>query len=538
MSNCGLKSLEQMATLKSVSMYSLIHLAKDNGINLYFCKAEPEQFMQVVRPAIFHQKNHFVFVANGEKMPPGEYDGYVLTPKPINEPLSHSLARRVRGSKKGGDILGPIIQGAGIVIGNIIAPGVGGALAGGALGLAMGVHRATGGAGFSGNQKGEWWRIPLGAATGYTMGGGNIPGLESFSPAMQSGFLAAAGEIPGAIKSGNFMAPLTAGIGQYMGASALAGGQAGFKGATGNIGDKLWGAGQGAIKAITGGGGTPGGGIEIAGNTPSGYADSMRLTGAIPGRAPSGSLMNLPGIGQAGIISNPAAAAAGASTGGAFSLGKLLPGGGTSNLSWLGTAASALIPPPKLEGNIQDNYAKSAQYLGGDNYNALPSATRKQLEQYVNTPLDQLATQFTQGNDKALNNIDLQKQKAIDAIMVDYANRGQDPYSSTQAQQALTEINRQYDQAKAEVQQQIQNQAMNQAIEFKQQILEKSMEQGQFDYNAAMELATYIGRDQELKYAMDTKNHEQLQKVLAEIFSMGIGKSQSQTLGFNTGMYR
>ena len=63
MSNCfGLKALERITELKEVSMFTLIHLAKDNGLNLYFCKVEPDELVKVSRPAIFHQKNHFVFV--------------------------------------------------------------------------------------------------------------------------------------------------------------------------------------------------------------------------------------------------------------------------------------------------------------------------------------------------------------------------------------------------------------------------------------------------------------------------------------------
>ena len=151
----------------------------------------------------------------------------------------------------------------------------------------------------------------------------------------------------------------------------------------------------------------------------------------------------------------------------------------------------------------------------------MPNATRAQLEEYVNTPLDQLSQKFQTTDDMGLRQLEESKQKEIDALMSSYANYGQDPYTSTQAQQQLTEINRQYDQAIAEYQQQLQNQGMQQAIQFKQQMLQTSMQQGNFDYEAAMELATYMGRDQELKYAMETKNHEAMQDVLADIFSIG-----------------
>lgn len=524
MSNCGLKSLEQMAALKTVSMYSLIHLAKDNGINLYFCKAEPDQYMQVARPAIFHQKDHFVFVANGEPMPAGEYDGYVLTTKPINEPLSHSFAKRIRGQKNTLTALSPILTGVASFVNPVLGAAVGAGLAG------YNASKAPGGLGKN------WWQIPLGGATGYLQGasGGTTFGINN---AALAGGLAAAGQIPSAIKTGNWMAPVTAGIGQYIGAQAIGGAQQGFDAAQaagqGFFG-QLGGAAKGAINTITGGaqklaggGGTPGSGVEIAGKsavgaTPAGYGGSYTVPGignnvvGLPGGGGlagySAGALGLAGGGGA-AVATPGAASSG------FDLGKLIPGlSGQSPLGMLGTVASALLPPPKAP-SMSDSYSKAAQYLGTDNWNALPTATRNQLEQYVNTPLDQLATQFTQGNDKALNDLDLQKQKAIDAISTQYANYGQDPYTSTQAQQQITEITRQYDQAKAEVQQQIQNQGMQQAIDFKKEILKQSISQNQMDYTSFMELAQLYGMDEQANYAIQSKNYEAIQEVLARIFT-------------------
>lgn len=522
MSNCGLKSLEQMAALKSISMFSLIHLAKDNGLNLYFCKADPEQFVQVARPAIFHQKNHFVFVANGDPMPAGDYDGYVLTPKPINEPLSHSLAKRIRGQKKASQILGPVLTGVASFVNPMLGAAVGAGFAG------YNASKAPGGLGKN------WWQIPLGGATGYLQGasGGTTFGMDN---AMLAGGLAAAGQVPNAIKTGNWMAPLTAGIGQYAGAKFIGGAQGGFADAAGQgFMSQLGGAAKGGIQALTGGaeklagGGGTGGGVEIAGKgalgtTPAGYGGSYTVPGI------GGNVVGTPGIAGPvgfGASSYGAGGAAGLAGSGTPSIAKsifggLLPGSGgsgQSGMSWIGQAASALLPPPKAP-SMTDSYSKAAGYLGQDNWNALPTATRKELEQYVNTPLDQLATKFTQGNDKALNDLDLQKQKAIDAISAQYANYGQDPYTSTEAQQKITEITRQYDQAKAEVQQQIQNQGMQQAIDFKKQILQQSISQNQIDYNSFMELARLYGMDEQARYAMQSKNHEAMQEVLARIFT-------------------
>jgi hypothetical protein len=111
--------------------------------------------------------------------------------------------------------------------------------------------------------------------------------------------------------------------------------------------------------------------------------------------------------------------------------------------------------------------------------------------------------------------------------MTGYANAGIDPMNSSDAQARLTDINQSYDQAIAEYQQQIQNKAMEQAISFKKDMLSSAMQQGQFDYESAMELATYIGRDKEMQWALENKNYEALQGVLGEIFTLGLGQAKT-----------
>src|SRR3990167_640115 len=514
--NCGLTALEKITKLETASMFTLIHLAKDNGINLYFCNVEPEELVKVARPAIFHQDNHYVFVKDGDPMPAGDYDGYVLTPKPINEPLPYSLAKKIRGQKKASGFIAPVATGLGFLLGGPIGAGLAGAAVGGL--------KAGGVLGKEG--KGEWWRIATGGLSGATMG----------AAPLISGLSAAAGELPGAIKSGNWMAPIGAGLGQYGAATFAGGARAGLEGASGGIFNKLGGAAKGGIQALTGGaqrlaggGGTPGVsvGTEIArggiGTIPAGDGGSYTVPGignrvvGIPGIAgPSGysaGAMNLAG----GLKVSPTPGASGGNL-----LQNIFGGGASGGLSGkqlLGMGASSLISPPKLQGDITSNYSKAATYLGGENYKSLPSATRKQLEEYVNTPLDQLAGKFVTQNDKGMRLLEERHQEEKDQLLSQYANYGQDPYTSTEAQQRLTELDRQYDQAKGEYQQQIQNQAMQQAVSFKKEMLQNAMQQGQFDYESAMELATNLGRDQEMKFAFESKNYEMLQNLLAEIFS-------------------
>lgn len=529
--NCGIVALEEIKPVKSVSMFTLLHMARDNGINLYFCKIDQNQMMDVVRPAIFHQRDHFVTVKDGEVFPEGEYDGYVLTPKPINEPLPFSLAKKITGKGSSAKkLIGPIVTGVASVINPFLGAAVG-------AGFGYKAYKDSGSK--------EWWRIPLGAATGYLQG---IPGGSTFGigNAALAGGLAAAGEVPGAIKTGNWLAPVTAGLGQYAGANLIGGIQQGVSSAAPGLLSKIGGGVQGGVdfikggvQSLAGGGQAPGGGgIESAStalgsssaSTPAGYSGTYGIPGignkvvGLPGGVtPAGfTAENAASLAASGFTQPATAAGSGTS---AFSdvFKKLLPGGtsGSNPLKWLGAAASTAIQPPQLQTNTPENYSKAAEYLGIDQYKALPQATRTQLEEYVNTPLDQLAQKFYTPDDKGIRRLEEAKQQAIDSLQTQFANYGQDPYTSSDAQKRLNDVTTQYDQAIAEYEQQLQNQAMQQAIGFKKDMLSKAMEQGSFDYESAMDLATHIGKDQEMRYAMETKNYDALQSILAEIFSLG-----------------
>jgi len=505
-------------------MFTLIHLAKDNGLRLYFCKVEPDELVQVSRPAIFHQKDHFVFIKNGDPMPSGDYDGYVLTERPLNEPLPYSLAKKIRGRKNVGQILQPIAIGfaslVNPVLGTLVGAGFGAATAAGA---------------FGDQGEGEWWRIATGGLSGATAA--SSPFISAVS--------AAAGEVPGAIKSGNWMAPISAGLGQY-GSNLFAGGfgqgytsaptgssflgklSSGFQGGVGSITNK--------IQSLAGGT-TPGGGVELAPGstgipTPSGYSGTYTLPGI------GNKVVGIPGLAGPANLGGSASIFAGGGTTpqlpgspGGFDLSKILTG--ANGLKLLGAGLSTTIPKPELGGNATENLSKAAEYLGLDNFQALPQATRAQLDKYVNTSLADLSQEFYAPDDKGIRQLEERKQQSIDSLMVQYANYGQDPYSSTQARQELDNITTQYDQAIAEYQQQVQNQAMAKAIDFKLDILGKSMAQGNFDYESAMELATYMGRDNELRYAMEVKDYDALQNVLAEIFSLKSTPQQNQNTYFD-----
>lgn len=483
MSNCGIKALQKMVPLAKISMFTLSHLARDNGIKLYLCKVSQDDLMSVARPAIFHQKDHFVFVENGEALPDGEYDGYVLTKRALGESLPYTAGKHIYGSKKLGNVIAPIVTGIASVINPIL---------GAVVGAAAGAHQASGGAGFEGG-KGEFYRIGTGALSGYAAG--TNPALSAAS--------AAIGEVPTAIMTGDYLRPLQAGLTQY-GAAKI----------SPNIVSSAKNLASGIFKPA-------GTGVDIAPTsasigTPTGYTGSVTLPGQGSTNVNSARLLSI-GASPSTTSTVPASAASPGQSG--FDYKKIL-----SNPNILGAAASTLLPPPKAPNfNTAANFSKAAEYLGQDNFNALPSATRDQLERYTNASISDLAKEFTLQDDKGLRELQDRKQRAVDQLLVTYSSAGQNPLHSTQAQQQLTEINRQYDQSIAEYQQQIQNAGTERAIKFKQDILAKSMEQGQFDYESAFELATYLGQDDQLRYALESKNYEALQEVLAQIFSLGLG---------------
>src|SRR3990167_1248390 len=213
--NCGLSALKGIVDLKNASMFTLLHLARDNGMNLYFCKVDVKDVPLVKRPAILHANNHFVLAEDNKPLEEANYSGWVLTSKPIGVPLPYSLAKQISGGKYGGDILGPIVVGLASVINPFL---------GAAVGMGFAAHQTTGGAGVT-QKKGEFWRIPVGGALGY-LGGISKPLISGIPNWGLAGGLGFAQEIPGAIKSGNWMSPILGGVSAGLGqkfTSTLAG---------------------------------------------------------------------------------------------------------------------------------------------------------------------------------------------------------------------------------------------------------------------------------------------------------------------------
>lgn len=91
----GLKALETIGAVEKVSLFTLIHLAKDNGIRLFFIKVEGKDLAKVSRPAILHTKNGFVVAQDGVPLPIADYTGYALASGVMGTVMPHSIARQL-----------------------------------------------------------------------------------------------------------------------------------------------------------------------------------------------------------------------------------------------------------------------------------------------------------------------------------------------------------------------------------------------------------------------------------------------------------
>ena len=539
--NCGLSALKGIVDLKNASMFTLLHLAKDNGLNLYFCKVEIKDVPLVKRPAILHANNHFVLAEDNKPLEEANYTGWVLTPKPIGIPLPYSLAKQITGGKKGGNILGPIITGIATIVGNIVAPGIGGAVAGGLTGAAFGAHQATGGAGVESKQ-GEFWRIPVGGALGVL--GAQAPGTKTLgiSNTVLAGGLGAAQELPGAIKSGDYLAPVVGGLGAATGQALTSGAVAGLKlpstGPISKIGN--------VIKAGVG---------NVLGQGASSTGALSKTTPAMS--LPSGGVGNvlgqsLPGAGS--VLAKTAAQSVPsvASTVGKGALGGLLLGGLANevgdggngykieeDLFKLGAAGAAIQigKPPAYNPDSLAAYDKASQFLGEK---TLPPVTSQQLNKYLAMDIPSLKSELLgpQAANRSMLELDKQYENYLAQVQRAAANYGQSLQTSSEAMKQYQEVQRRWADAKANLWAELEYKATQDAFNIHKWSLEQSIAQGQFDVTSAMKLAAMMGRDEQLKAAIQQQNYELFQDIIASILGADFGKQSTEPSNQTSGQQK
>lgn len=523
---CGIVALRGIVDLKNVSMFTLIHLARDNGMKFYFCKVDTTELMSVPRPAILHSHDHFVLIEDNKALPEEQYTGWVLSSKPIGMTLPYSLAKQIMGGKKAGGFLGSVLPVVGAIVGNLIAPGIGGIIGG-----------ALGGAGGSAMSGGKGYQIGIGAITGGL--GGVAPGTNvlGMNPAMLAGGLAAGGALPGAIKSGNYGSVLGAGLGGYAGQKLAAGGAAGAAMPSTGFGNSVGNIFGGAVNNLTGQGSVaPSKGSSLLpGSNVNGVAGSLKIAPSSSAGGMAGGFPSAPSSFQMGNLSSliqPGAQGAGSSAGssGGNALSSLFGNIDKSGLlkAGAGALAGTAFPRPELtSADAMGNYDKASKYLEGK---TLPGHTNEQLNKYLGMSIQDIQGEILgpQAANRSMLELDKKYQESLSQVERMAANSGQSIQTSSDAFKQYQEVQRQWGEAKANLWGELEQNARTQAIGVHQWALQQSIAQGQFDTNSAMKLAEEMGKGQQLQDAITQNNYEQFQSVIADLLAGSQGAA-SQT---------
>ena len=178
MKNCGIIALEKIRELKGVSAFSLVHLARDNGLDLKVFKVSIKNLPLVHRPAIFHSDNHFEYIENGHALPDLKWSGYVLTEKSSGIPVSLKEAKNIKGGFVGTTIA--VVSAIASAVSTAVSAVAAWAVGAGGIG-AMTATQALAASAISGGI--------YGAAAGAAYGG--ISGTGAGKGAIQGGLLGA-----------------------------------------------------------------------------------------------------------------------------------------------------------------------------------------------------------------------------------------------------------------------------------------------------------------------------------------------------------
>lgn len=488
--NCGLDALSKIRELKGASAFTLIHLGKDNGVDLKLFKVKESDLPLVHRPAIFHSENHFEYIANGEPLPDRKWTGFVLTEKSIGRPISHKEAKTIKGE------MPPVAA----VVGAIIS----------AVSTAASITASVVGA--------------IGTAAGSLASG---MGIGATGALTQTG-AAISGMVQGGIYGAGAGAALAGATGQPIGKGALygagAGAGAGFGGAYGGIagasgaqvGGTLAGAGTGALLAPEG----------------------QRLSGAVKGGAggylagtfadASKSYFADKAAGSTGIAAATKAGEIGTK---AASSGLLGSGGIGSTLATgaLTMGAKALGPqgPDSITFDAAKEYANLRNVLGTQ---GMPPAVESQILKDINTPLNEMAKNFAPVSDRTLRQINKAFDQQTQNMQRQFAQAGQNMRNSSEFRNEMQKIEQQRAVVLGEAEQEAFNTGMTQAVQSKQFALNTSIQNEQFDIGIAFELADAIGQREMFNAAIEQNDEQQFNELLSSMLSFNSVSNEYKTL--------
>lgn len=560
--NCGLSALSKIGALKNVSAFTLVHLARDNGMNLHVFKVlDNKDLLRVARPCILHQKDHFVFVKNGEALPQGEYTGIVLGPTVMGRTMSLAEAKFITGQKnfvtgknKDGEQTG---HGAIIdilaVVGSIITanPLTGAAIEAGGGAIERAQNQDVLGSPYNPGS------LLKDAATGFFEGAGAIGGVQGVSAGAANAASAGGTQsLPSAVA--NFGKGAFQGVTQSA-SHPISTSAHGLTIDAGAAGINTLGS-QSIASGINPGLLSQSANSGISG-VPSGYASGLGVggaTGAATGFSATGTGAGyassiLPDIGgftassyapiagfDASQFTYPgqSAGAANVASGGGGLLDKVTGAVGNSfNSNPIGTLATGVgalglfgsKAPAYDAASPIENYKTTSQYLGP---NALTAPTENQLNSYISTPIEDLAKTFTGTSTRVKDAINQAYDNQKQGLVHQFAQAGQNMANSSELQDKVSQLEqkRSTDLSNAELE--VQNAGIGQAIQVKQQALSQGMQAGQFNQALAMQLATLTGDQQNLQYAIANNDYQSFQQIMGKLLTMGIPQNVNVTKGF------
>lgn len=535
--NCGLQALSKLGDLKNVSAFTLIHLARDNGQTIQVFKVlDNKDLVRVIRPAIFHQKDHFVYVDKDEPMPQGEYTGFVLGPVILGRVVSLAEAKFITGGKnfftgqnKDGEQTG---HGALIdiiaAVGSIITanPLTGAAIEAGGSAIERAQNPAQLGSPYN----------PLSIATdavkGFAIGSGAAGGAQGVAAGGSSQTLPAAvtnfgkGAFQGVTQS--FSHPiatsangLTIDAGSNLGAQSVASGiNPGLLSQSANSGISGVPAGYGTL---SNGAGAATGATNIGGYTGAGatFNPNFNLS----------EFSNLPSNFQGAV---PTSGASGTATGLLDKVGGAI--GNSFNSNPIGTITTGIgalgvfgSQPPAYSGASPiQNYTTTSQFLGP---NALTQPTNDQLSTYISTPIEDLAKTFTNNSTRVQDAINQSYDNQKQSLVHQFAQAGQNTSNSSELQDKVSQLEQKRSTDLSNAALEVQNAGVSQAIQVKQQALSQGMQAGQFNQTLAMQLAGLTGDQQNLQYAIANNDYQSFQQIMGKLLTIGIPQNVNVSNG-------
>lgn len=474
--NCGILALSKIKEMKGASAFTLIHLGKDNGVDLKLFKVKEKDLPLVHRPAIFHSENHFEYIQNGEPLPDYKWTGFVLTEKSIGRPISHKEAKTIKGQW---GFWASVWSAITFVAKKILPSAFGSAAV--KAGTAAIAGEDPGKAAISGLKSGA---LTAGAYEGLTAVSGKL-GPDS----IVGKFLASAVDPKNAATTKGV-------IGAGVGATGVAGGPGGLAGAVGEgmtqygvqtIGDTIYNAYNKTFPGTE-----SAGGVDVPGETPGGKTppvyDPKSVTWTDKFKSSMGQALTAGAVGLA-----------------AKSLGPKGPEGITFD--------------PVAE------YSNLRNVLGTQ---GLPPSTEAQILKDVNTPLADMAKEFSPASDRTLRQInqafDLQTQN----LSRQFAQAGQNMRNSSEFRAEMQKIEQQRATVLGEAEQEAFNTGLQQAVQSKQFALNASIQAQQFDLNLALELADAIGQKEMFNAAIEQQDEAQFNSLLAQILNIGFSGQDNE----------